>query len=223
MILPPIFAGIFMLSLGHNLFPRFFFFAMGFGLLIVIHGAMELPKFLSDLISKLNKTENRNPQSAIRNPIGVGLVSLIILASITTLPRNYMLPKQNFSGARDFVESQRRPNDEIVAVSIAGMMYRKLFAPNWTAAETGNDLEKIHQKNEKIWLIYTLSPEIKAFHPDMWQIIEQKYEIVKIFPGTLNGGEIFVCRKRTAKEENNESNRNLGKIENNPLQASQKP
>ncbi len=208
MVLPPIFAGTLMLALGHNLFPRFFFFAMGFGLLIVIHGLVELPKFAANFVGALRE------KTALVSYAGIALVALMILASLTTVPRNYALPKQNFSGAREFVESQRLPGDNIVAVSIAGMMYGNYFAPNWTTAETGADLESIQQKNGKLWLIYTLSPEIKAFHPDMWQMIEKDYEVVKVFPGTLNGGEIFVCQKRTFREEKNESNRNYRQIEN---------
>lgn len=208
MVLPPIFAGTLMLALGHNLFPRFFFFAMGFGLLIIIHGLIELPKFAASYAGAL-KTK-----TAAVSYAGIALVGLLILASLTTVPRNYALPKQNFSGAREYVESRRLPGETIVAVSIAGMMYGNYFAPQWTVAETGADLENIQQKNGKLWLIYTLSPEIKAFHPDLWQMIEKDYEIVKVFPGTLNGGEIFVCQKRTIREEKNESNRNYGQIEN---------
>jgi len=208
MVLPPIFAGTLMLALGHNLFPRFFFFAMGFGLLIVIHGLIELPKFAANFVGALKE------KTAVVSYAGITLVALMILASLTTVPRNYALPKQNFSGAREYVESQRLPGENIVAVSIAGMMYGNYFAPNWTTAETGADLENIQQKNGKLWLIYTLSPEIKAFHPDMWQMIEKDYEVVKVFPGTLNGGEIFVCQKRTFREEKNESNRKYRQIEN---------
>jgi mannosyltransferase len=57
MILPPIFAGSLMLALGHNLFPRFFFFAMGFGLIIVIHGAIELPKLIANYIPALKENK----------------------------------------------------------------------------------------------------------------------------------------------------------------------
>lgn len=211
MILPPILAGIFMLSVGHNLFPRFFFFAMGFGLIIVIHGAIELPKVLFGFI---NKSAISNQQSAIPNALGVAMVMLVILASLTTVPRNYALPKQNYSAARDYVENNRQPEDRIIAVSLAGMMYSKLFAPHWSAADSGAELENIQQKGGKIWLIYTLSPEIKAFHPDMWEMIEKDYEIVKVFPGTLNGGEIFVCQKRITNEEKNESSRNFNQSKN---------
>ncbi len=27
-------------------------------------------------------------------------------------------------------------------------------------------------------------------------MIERDYEVVQVFPGTLNGGEVFVCQKR---------------------------
>lgn len=191
MVAPPFFAGSLMLILGHNLFPRFFFFAMGFGLLIVIHGAMELPKFFVTYVSALQTKKN------ITDYAGVALGILMITASLITVPRNYALPKQNFSGAKNYVETNRLPLDEIVAVSIAGEMYGNYFAPQWSVAKTGAELETIQQKSEKVWLIYTLSPEIKAFHPDMWQIIEKNYEIVRVFPGTLNGGEVFVCQKRS--------------------------
>ncbi|HNU06455.1 MAG TPA: glycosyltransferase family 39 protein [Pyrinomonadaceae bacterium] len=190
MVLPAIFAGSSMLVLGHNLFPRFFFFSMGFGLLIVIHGLFEVPKVA---LSVLRVPRNRDFAADLA---GVALSVLIIIASITTVPRNYALPKQDFQGARKFVEAHRQPDEAIVAVSIAGTMYERYFAPHWPVAKTGADLKEFQAKNEKSWLVYTLSPEIRAFHPDMWQMIESDYEVVKVFPGTLNGGEIVVCRKR---------------------------
>ena len=212
MVLPPIFAGSLMFGLGHNLFPRFFFFAMGFGLIIVVHGAVELPKFLSKYVGAFIKIKSQtsrliNHRRAIR--AGYVFVLLIIAASIFTVPRNYALPKQNFSGARNYVETNRLPNEEIVAVSIAGEMYGKYFAPDWATAKTIEDLTNIESKNENVWLIYTLAPEIKAFRPEVWTAIQTDYQTVKIFPGTLNGGEIFVCRKRNTKEETYESSRNF--------------
>lgn len=204
MILPPVLAGVFMLALGHNLFPRFFFFAMGFGLLIVVHGASEMPKSVSE---KLGVFKESGRLSAAA---GVSMVVLMILVSAVTVPRNYALPKQDFSGARNYVENNRLPEEKIVAVSIAGEMYQRYFAPQWAKAETSADLENFQKEGEDLWLIYTLSPEIKAFHPNMWQAIKTNYEVVRVFPGTLNGGEIFVCRKRILKEKTNETSRNLG-------------
>jgi mannosyltransferase len=208
MVLPPVFAGSLMLALGHNLFPRFFFFAMGFGLLIVIHGALELPKFVSKHVGFLNSRSHLDAYA------GVALGLVMITASLITVPKNYALPKQDFTGARSFVENTKSSNEKVVAVSIAGTMYGNYFAPDWSVAETGADLVKIENNNEGLWLIYTLSPEIQAFHPEMWQMIEQGYNIVQVFPGTLNGGEIVVCQKRTIREENNGSNTTPNQSEN---------
>ncbi len=211
MVLPPVFAGSLMLVLGHNLFPRFFFFAMGFGLLIVIHGALELPKFISSYIGVLKR------KRFIESYAGLALGLLMIAASIITVPRNYALPKQNFTGARSFVESQRSKDEKVVAVSIAGMMYGRYFAPDWSVAETKADLDEFEKENKNFWLIYTLSPEIKAFHPEMWKTIEKNYEIVQVFPGTLNGGEIFVCQKRKTVEKKNESDTKISQSKNTAL------
>jgi hypothetical protein len=193
LVAPAALAGGFMLALGHNLWPRFFFFSMGFGLLIVVRGAMETPQLLARLIGKWRSrwaARGRWVEAA-----GVALVCLIIAASAATLPRNYRLPKQDFSGARDYVEQHRQPGDAVVAVGLAGMDYGRYFAPHWSSPDTRAELEAIRQSHETVWLVYTLPIEIKAYRPDIWGIIERDFEIVKIFPGTLGGGEVYVCRR----------------------------
>ncbi len=210
MILPPFFAGSLMLALGHNLFPRFFFFAMGFGLLIVIFGTIELPKVFSGFV-KTRRSES------FSEPAGVAMALLLITISLITVPRNYALPKQNFSGAKTYIENNRLPREKVIAVNIAGEVYSRYFAPQWLVAKSETELRNLEQNSGNIWLVYTLSPEIKAFRPEMWQMIERNYKIVRVFPGTLNGGEIYVCRNITDEEKNNESSQNFGKIENNPV------
>ena len=210
MILPPFFAGSLMLALGHNLFPRFFFFAMGFGLLIVIYGTIELPKVFSGFIKALRS-------NSFADLAGASLAMLLILVSLITVPRNYALPKQNFSGAKTYVENNRLPGEKVIAVNIAGEVYSRYFAPQWLVAKSETELRNLEQNSGKIWLVYTLSPEIKAFRPELWWMIERHYKIVRVFPGTLNGGEIFVCRNITDEERNNESSQNFWKSENNSV------
>ena len=210
MVLPPLLAGAFILSAEHNLFPRFFFFAMGFGLIIVVRGAVEVPKILLSFgaVEKLFKARPN-----FTNRLGYALAGLLIAASLLTVPRNYALPKQDFSGAKNYVESNARSGEKIVAVRIAGEIYSRYFAPQWSAAKTEADLSQIEQTPGKTWLVYTLAPEIKAFRPQLWQTIEKDFEIVRVFPGTLAGGEIVVCRRKS-EEVKNESNRNDNQTEN---------
>jgi hypothetical protein len=194
MVLPPLMAGSLMLVLGHNLFPRFFFFAMGFGLLIVIHGAVELPSFLSGFVASFK--ERRTMVSRV----GVAFASLMIVASLVTVPRNYAMPKQDFSGAKSFVEGQMAQGDRVVAVGLAGDMYSRYFAPDWPVTDETTELAKMQGQGSELWLVYTLPFQIEAFHPELWQTIRQKYEIVRTFPGTLNGGEVVVCRYKSEKQ-----------------------
>jgi hypothetical protein len=191
MVLPAALAGGTMLALGHNLWPRFFFFSMGFGLMIVIHGAVRLPEVVGNWFRSIKQ------RSLITRFAGVGICLLIIAVSLTTVSKNYALPKQNFSGAKTYVESHMSPGDRIVAVSLAGVVYGRYLTPYWPVAKTDQELEPIQQADQNVWLVYTIPIEIKAFRPELWRKIETDYEIVQVFPGTLNGGEVFVCRKRT--------------------------
>jgi len=44
------------------------------------------------------------------------------------------------------------------------------------------------------WLVYTLPTQLKTFRADVWRIVEDEFSVVKVFPGTLGGGQVYVCR-----------------------------
>ena len=181
MILPAAMGGASMLALGHNLWPRFFFFSMGFGLLIAIRGAMRLPELVL-------QAAGAAPQWRLR--AGYAVCGLFILASLSTVPRAYALPKQDFTGARDYVERELGSVRSVAVVGLAAHAYTEYYAPQWPVAESAEQLKALHPD----FLIYTLPIELKAAHPDIWQAVQSDFETVKIFPGTLGGGEVYVCR-----------------------------
>jgi hypothetical protein len=188
LILPAVMGGGAMLALGHNLWPRFFFFSMGFGLLIVVHGAAELPRFLLQ--------PRRRDLDAWAARAGYGLAALLILASMTTVPRAYALPKQDFTGARDFVKGQLGPDDKVIVVGLAAHAYTEYYAPQWPAVSSAKELAGLPRNGGRIFVLYTLPIEIQGAHPDLWRDIEAGFETVKVFPGTLGGGEVYVSRDR---------------------------
>jgi hypothetical protein len=192
MVLPAVLAGGTMLLLGHNIWPRFFFFSMGFGLIIVIHGAIELPKALAKIVPASSGI------GRLASPAGLAAAVLLIVVSLFTLPKNYALPKQSFSAAKSYVESRRSPGDRVGAVSLAGVVYGAYLEPFWPVAKTGSELESLEQGSGRVWLVYTLPIEVKAFRPELWQMIESDYQVVQVFPGTLNGGEVFVCLRKVS-------------------------
>lgn len=194
MILPPVFAGTVTLLWSHNFWPRLFFFAMGFGLLIAVNGALNLPQLLRWFVPA-----ERLPDRWLATA-GVALAVLMIVASTATVPRCFALPKQNYSGARDFVESNRHQGDAVVAVGLAGVAYGKYFAPQWSAAQTQSELDAARLGRSDVWLVYTIPIQVKSYRPDVWRVIEREFEVVKVFPGTLGGGEVFVCRQKNKNE-----------------------
>lgn len=189
MVLPLVLTGVTTLIWSHNFWPRLFFFGIGFGLLFAIRGALMLPLLLR--ITNIRLFSEPRLQVA-----GIALACLMIVASTLTVSRCYALPKQDFGGARDFVEHNRNSEDAVVAVGLAGIAYSRYFAPQWASAQTQVELDAATQGHSQVWLIYTIPIEVKAYRPEIWQAIEKDFSVLKIFPGTLGGGEVFVCRER---------------------------
>jgi len=189
MVLPGLAGGLSMVLLAHNLWPRFFFFSMGFALLITVHGAMVMPRLLRAFaLIPANWTER----------FGYAMAGLIIAASAVTVPRCYALPKQDFTGAMAYVEQQRRPGDTVVVVGLAEHVYPTYYAPSWPVADTPEQLAALRSPNGRTFVVYTLPIELRAVHPGIWKVLESDFATDRIFWGTLGGGEVYVCRNRPA-------------------------
>jgi hypothetical protein len=187
MVLPGAMGGGLMLALGHNLWPRFFFFSMGFALLIAVHGAIQVPR----LISRIPVLRGDWAKGA-----GYALAGLMIAVSATTVPRCYALPKQDFTGARAYVESEFRAGDEIAVAGLAQHAYVRYYAPSWKVVSTPQELAALRANASRTFLIYTLPIELRAAHAELWNTIQADFQTDRIFRGTLGGGEVYVCRDR---------------------------
>jgi hypothetical protein len=192
MVLPALLGGATMLGMGHNLWPRFFFFSMGFALLILVNGAMVMPRVLLGLMRFIQ------PHPKLASRLGIALTCVMIVVSGVTVPRCFALPKQDFTGAKSYVEQNRRSDELAVAVGLAGIAYEKYFAPNWPVVRSHGELNALGESHLTVWLIYTLPIHLKAYHPEIWELINNDFKIVKVFPGTLGGGEVYVCRREPA-------------------------
>jgi 4-amino-4-deoxy-L-arabinose transferase-like glycosyltransferase len=187
MILPGAVGGGLMLALGHNLWPRFFFFSMGFALLIVVHGAVETPRLLARVTGF---------QGAWSSRAGYALAGLMIIASATTVPRCYALPKQDFTGARAFVESSLAAGDVVAVAGLAEHAYGLYYAPTWKIVRTSDELKALRASARRTFLVYTLPIELRAAHADLWKMIQADFEMERLFRGSLGGGEVYVYRAR---------------------------
>lgn len=189
MTLPVLLCAVTMVVLGHNLWPRFFFFAMGFALLFVVEGIMRFARLGAGLLSRSGRGEHLAASAE------TALAILLVAATAATAPKAYALPKQDFLGAKAYVEQHRQPGDAVVAVGLAAKAYGDYYAPEWRIAQTPAELDELARAHARLWLVYTLPVQLQGFLPELWKAIQRDFRVVAVFPGTLGGGELYVCRR----------------------------
>jgi hypothetical protein len=183
MLLPSIIGASIVLAIGHHLWPRFFFFAMGFGTLIVIRGIMILSEFA---IKFLRKPSQQNKKLGIVVSLG------LILVSSLSIPFAYG-PKQDYGGALTYVETNRRPGDAVVTVNLTTLTYQEYYQTGWQSISSLEDLDNIRSQSGRTWLLYTFPPVLEAMHPDIMENIKSDFVLVEKFEGTVRGGTVFIC------------------------------
>jgi len=175
-----------LIALDRNLWPRFFLNALGFAALLGADGMLRIGGAL-----------------AARAKLGAGLArlaphgfaaSLVLAAALAPpLPRLWTLPKQDLSGARDWVRAHAAPGDAIVGLDLTGEDYHAHYAPDFALAMTLAELEARAAREGHTFVLYSFGSYIAAREPAFWRAIES-FEEVAAFRGTLGGGTIIVRR-----------------------------
>jgi hypothetical protein len=105
-------------------------------------------------------------------------------------------PKQQFRTAYDFVEQQREPGDEVVAVDVASEVYElRGWAPTWHFANDLGSVREVERSATRTWVVYTLPARLKAVTPEMYAHLSgPSYRVVHVFTATVGGGDIHILR-----------------------------
>ena len=168
----------------HNLWPRFFFFASGFLVLAALRGGFVLVRLVV----------RWRPEA-----VAVAGASAVALLSLLTVPRAWQ-PKQQFRAAHDFVERERLPGDAVVALEVASHVYlMRGWAPTWGFTTSLPMLLEAERSAARTWVVFTLPARLRAIHPELVQhLAAPRYQVVRIFPATVGGGEIHILRNDSA-------------------------
>jgi 4-amino-4-deoxy-L-arabinose transferase-like glycosyltransferase len=188
LFLPPIIGTTITLAVGHHLWPRFFFFIFGLGALVVIRGATVLGIFLVRQVERVITLPAK-----IRTWGGIALPVGLILVSALSVPLAYG-PKQDYSGALNFVNDNLMPGDSVVTVFLTEFVYQDFYKTNWKAVDSLEELNTIRELSNRTWLIYTFPPVIEAMHPELMTSIQQEFILVEQFGGTVSNGTVYVVR-----------------------------
>lgn len=182
-ILPGLLLGLTMYVLGRNLWPRMFFNEAGFVIILIVVAAIAFGEFLNRVLF--------NAKSRL---ISSGPVILVTLAFSVTLPGLYRYPKQDYTGARDFVLEHMGAGDRVLGLHIAGRVYNQYYAKEWPVVENVQELSQYRSQAGHTWVLYTLPRHFSAERPELARALELDFETVRIFPGTLGDGNIIVAK-----------------------------
>lgn len=179
-----------LLLIKFHIWPRYFFVNIGFFALILVNGAFVIGTFLDRHygFTARFRTDDRR--------IGVAITLIVIAASLFALPKNYRTPKQDFSGARDFVEAARNPQDQVLTAGITTYPYAKLYAPSWGSITTVSELISEQKNGARTWIVFSFPTYMKGVYPELLEYIEKNFDLEKEFPGSLGDGTIYVWKSR---------------------------
>ncbi len=188
-VFPGLITAAAVLATSHNFWPRFFFFEVGFAMLLLVRGAMALGKFGSRLLAG-------SPKLGLQ--IGTAVVLLMLAASVVPLRAEYLYPKQDYLGAMKFLDEQQQPGEQVVTVGAVTTPYQRYYGREWPLVQTRSELDSALRNNHATWLIYAMPGSIRASEPELWEAIQSKFTLVRAFPGTLGGGAIYVDKSNAS-------------------------
>jgi hypothetical protein len=176
-------------AMGRPIYPRFIFFVMGFGLLIVIRGAIVIGDWLQDRFQLRSRSLNLGTVLALFFTAGG------IIVSVKSLPYGYSLPKQDYAGAIKFIEEYKRNDDTIVVIPTSkSEPIRNYFGMPWPTVKTAPELQEMRSKSKGLILIYSFGFYIESRTPEFWALINTQCREIKKFRGTVGGGDIHILR-----------------------------
>jgi mannosyltransferase len=176
-----------------TMYPRFYFYLIGFAVLILVRGLFVIPAWIARRWAK--GSSDVIPRLA---PALTAVLSAIVLAvSALSLERNYEFPKQDFEGAMHYVDAERQEGDEVVTAGASTYPYKEYYAKNYESVETAEKLREICRSSRAVWIVYTFPRYLEAGLPDIAEMIRTSFKTVRVFHGTLGDGDVYVSRSQS--------------------------
>ncbi len=183
LILPSAIGAATTLAIGHHLWPRFFFFIYGFAALIVIRGAFVIAEWLLKLF----------PAARMRAEIFGTIISLgIILVSASSMLFAYG-PKQDYAGAINYLQANQQAGDEVAVIGPVAIPYQDYYRETWQPITSQTELEQVQNRARRTWVVYGFPAVVESLYPEVMASLKKDFRVIKVFPGTVGGGEIILA------------------------------
>ena len=170
-----------------TLYPRFFFSIAPYFVLVVVRGAFAAAGAMG------RRLGDAAPDGPRATRLGTAAVAALILLSLVSLGRLYRYPKQDYLGARAWVEQQRRPGDAVATADVATAVYRDYLPTGWTPVTGAAQLDSL-RAGRRVWLVYTFPRYLVRGAPEIFGVTERECRDARAFRGTVGGGDVYVCQ-----------------------------
>ena len=169
-----------------TMYPRFYFFLIGFAFLIAVRGAVVVGGFL---VARLGGARQEERGLAT----GTVLAALMVVVSGASLRANYVAPKQDFGGALDYVEREASGSDFVATVGVTTLPYAEYYGREFNEITDPASLAALRDGGRRVWVLYTFERYIEASQAELMDTIRGECGDARVFPGTVGGGAITVC------------------------------
>jgi 4-amino-4-deoxy-L-arabinose transferase-like glycosyltransferase len=177
-----------------TMYPRFFFFLIGFALLIVVRGALVFAELAAAAVSR------GQPRARLAHALGVALVGLMLIASASSLRYNYAYPKQAFQSAAAYVADHAQADDRVGVLNASWYAYMEYYHKPWTrltfrddpADDPAANLARL-RAGRRVFLVYTFPRYIAHEAPAITRVIETECGAAAKFDSTVGDGDVYVC------------------------------
>lgn len=181
--LPIIVQALVFIVAGVGIHPRYFFIAVP---VIYVAGGLAFYNITGYILNSFISNQ------AKRKLCHLMLLGSVVLVSVYPLIRYYSLPKQDFEGTLELVESLAKPGDIKVGVQSVGGIMTNYYGSNFIRIDTYEELLKLEQEEQRIWVAMTLERIMMIADPELVGHIRKEYELIRSFPGTIGNGSIQV-------------------------------
>lgn len=174
-----------------RVWPRYFFVDIGFLFAAVVIGAFVVAEFFAARLA----TQRRFGFGATALQ-AIGAASMIAV-SAPLLSANYARPKQDFEGARSFVERQRADGDRVMTLGIASAYFNDYLGLDWPQPRSGEELRRAAELG-RVWVVVAFPAHTRAYFGSEQAMLDRHFTLVKRFRGSLSGGDVLVFRAGAA-------------------------
>jgi mannosyltransferase len=164
-----------------HIWPRYFFPLLGPGLIFLVHGV-----------------EVAARRFVPRAPALAATAAVFVLAagSVISLVPAWHLPKVDFEGARDYVSATRGPGEPVLTAGMAALGYTWLYAPDWTEVKDVAQFDQAAGRASRAWFVHAFPTALRFTNPGLLERVQERFEVVREFPGTVKDGTVVVSRSR---------------------------